>query len=58
MTPTTLLIILTLFLVYTVFRAITYFRSKRPAFGIAVCFIIAIVLFEMTRLIMGMIEPQ
>ena len=54
MTPTSLLVLLTLFLAYAVFRAVVYFRSKRPAFGIAVCFVIAIVLFEIVRLIMGM----
>ena len=55
MTPTQLLILLSLFLAYAVFRAVVYFRSKRPAFGIAVCFVIAIVLFEMSRLILDMV---
>lgn len=52
MDPPVLLAILSLFLAYAVFRAVVYFRSNRPAFGIAVCFVIAIVLFEMVRLIM------
>lgn len=54
MTQTTLLVLMCLFLAYAVFRAVVYFRTKRPAFGIAVVFVIAIVLFEMARLIMNM----
>ena len=54
MTPTTLLVIMSLFLLYAIFRAVVYFRTKRPAFGIAVCFVIAIVLFEMARLVLRM----
>lgn len=54
MSPTTLLIILSLFLVYAVFRAVVYFRKKKPQFAIAVLFVIAIVLYEMVRLVIKM----
>ena len=54
MSPTALLVLMSLFLCYAVFRAVVYFRSKRPAFGIAVCFVIAIVVFEIVRLVMKM----
>ena len=55
MSPPTLLIILCLFLAYAVFRAVVYFRAKRPAFGIAVVFVICIVLYEIARLVSKMI---
>ena len=54
MTPTTKLILLSLFLAYAGFRATVYFRKKRPQFGIAVLFVCAIVVYEIVRVIMHM----
>lgn len=52
MAPQMLLTLMVGFLIYVVFRAVVYFRTKRPAFGIAVVFVGCIVLYEIVRLIM------